>query len=280
MINTIVLTVHNKIGTIDRILTQILATTSNLTQQIILVDDGSTDGTTSILQQYSDKYPHVHYKYTPDVWEVLANRAGLQNVETPYATIIQDDMLIHEYNWDRIMLSAAVRHNAFSISGRTGTDVSYNRDKLYLFNHIGREYPLGTSYFGRLFTKMLKIIPKPYRTAYSTKISRVFGPYKRDVVNRGPLIINMDAYNQLGGLDPAFAPFELDDVDLCIRATREGFGTHLVLPINYTEIGGSKKSNASSANASLDAINKNRGRVLAKHKESIPNKASEEKYSV
>jgi len=280
LINTIVLTVHNKKSTVEKILDQLLKTTSSFTQKIIVVDDGSTDGTTTILKQYANKNVNIQYRYTPDLWEVLANCDGLENVETPYATIIQDDMLIHERHWDRILLNAAVCHNAFSVSGRAGTDISFNHNDLYLFNHIGCEYPLGQTLLGRIVAKLLTIVPSPYRSAYSVKIARPFGAQKRQVINRGPLVINMEAYNKLGGLDKKFAPFELDDIDLCLRATKEDYGGHYVLPIHYTEVNGSKKSNTYSAKMSIESISKNKIRILQKHRGSILKKKFKDKYRV
>ena len=39
----------------------------------------------------------------------------------------------------------------------------------------------------------------------------------RLVVNRGPLILDMSKVKELNFLDEKFAPFELDDVDLCSK---------------------------------------------------------------
>ena len=38
---------------------------------------------------------------TNDIWETRANNLGLKEVLTEYATIVQDDMLIKQKNWDK-----------------------------------------------------------------------------------------------------------------------------------------------------------------------------------
>ena len=42
--------------------------------------------------------------FTKDIWETKANNVGLKEVQTEYATIVQDDMLIKQKNWDKKLL--------------------------------------------------------------------------------------------------------------------------------------------------------------------------------
>ena len=39
-----------------------------------------------------------------DIWETKANNVGLKMVDTKYATIVQDDMLIKQRNWDKTLI--------------------------------------------------------------------------------------------------------------------------------------------------------------------------------
>jgi hypothetical protein len=43
-----------------------------------------------------------------------------------------------------------------------------------------------------------------------------------DVVNRAPMLLRRDAIQRLGGIDNTFAPFQCDDVDLCLRTWKAG----------------------------------------------------------
>jgi GT2 family glycosyltransferase len=111
-------------------------------------------------------------------------------------------------------------------------------------------------------------------------ICRALGARKRDTVNRGPLLIDMGMYNKLGGLDGSFSPFELDDVDICLRAQQKGLGDCYVLPVMYSEINGSKKTSSISAEVSRRAINANKMKILKKHSHYITNKSQKRKYIV
>ena len=48
--------------------------------------------------------PEVKIIYTDDIWETKANNVGLREVNTQFATIVQDDMLIRQKNWDKKLL--------------------------------------------------------------------------------------------------------------------------------------------------------------------------------
>ena len=43
-----------------------------------------------------------------------------------------------------------------------------------------------------------------------------------DTVNRAPIILRRKAIQELGGIDNTFAPYQCDDVDLCLRAWKAG----------------------------------------------------------
>ena len=68
-----------------------------------------------------------------------------------------------------------------------------------------------------------------FETTFVLKILRklkLFKPERnifsvRDVVNRGPLMIKLSMLKKLGYLDELFAPFTLDDHDLCLKAYKK-----------------------------------------------------------
>ena len=39
-----------------------------------------------------------------------------------------------------------------------------------------------------------------------------------ETVNRAPMFLRRAALKELGGIDLAFAPFQCDDVDICLKA--------------------------------------------------------------
>lgn len=278
--NTIVLTVHNKASSIISILSALENTISSETVKVLVIDDGSKDGSSELIKKFCKAAERFEYHYLPDVWEVRANAYGLRQVETKFATIVQDDMLFLEKFWDGFLMKAATKNNAFCISGRGGHEISQDGQYLYFFNHIGREYPMGSSLLAKIFVKFLKLLPMEFRIHFSVRITRLFGPRRRPIVNRGPLLVDVEKYQELGGLDENFAPFELDDADICLRAMKEKKGYNYVLPILYMEVNGSKQNSKISQRVSIEASAKNRDLIIRKHFDFIKFQSKKAKYRV
>ena len=261
--NTVVLTIHNKEKTISQIVSGILSTVSKQTSTLVCVLDGCTDKTEAVLKDTIRSLNtdiSIQYVYTDDVWETLANNAGLRKVETPYATIIQDDMLIREKFWDRKLLSVFKNRNIFAVSGRTAHDFLIKEGRIEFINLIGREYPLGsTSLISKLVTKFINF----FQTFWIYRYISPFGV--RLTANRGPLVLDMKVVKDLNYFDEAFAPFELDDVDLCCRAKKRFGLSASAYPIDYLEIGGSKATSLISSETSASAIKKNTTLIIERH---------------
>ena len=214
--NTIILTVHNKEKTIFRILTNLVYNLSKKTIKVIIILDGCTDNSLSQIKKFlKNQNTNLDFEliFTQDIWETKANNVGLRNVRTEYATIVQDDMLIMQKNWDSTLLNYFKKFKLFAISGRAAHNFGFNDNQFIVKNISGREYPISNNnLFGKVIGKLLSIF-QPY-SIY--KYFRFFAI--RLVANRGPLVIDMKIAKQLDFFDESFAPFELDDVDLCCRA--------------------------------------------------------------
>tara|TARA_B100000212_G_scaffold191269_1_gene144180 strand:+ start:2808 stop:3614 length:807 start_codon:yes stop_codon:yes gene_type:complete len=263
MYNTIILTVHNKELSIKKILINLFKTISNKTKRIIIILDGCTDKTSKYIEEcilnYKPKVT-INILSTPDIWETKANNVGLRLVETQYATIVQDDMLIRQKNWDKTLLQNFCDHKLFAVSGRAAHDFSFEKNHFKVVNLFGREYPFSNNaVFYKILAKIIKFL-KPY---WLYRYFRFFAV--RLAVNRGPLMLDMAKVKQLNFLDESFAPFELDDIDLCCRAYKK-FGLFSAAnPIFYREINGSKKKNYDSQQASKKSIIKNTNLLMERH---------------
>ena len=78
-------------------------------------------------------------------------------------------------------------------------------------------------------------------------------------------MLEMSKLKQLNFFDEEFAPFELDDVDLCCRAYKK-FGLYSAAnPIFYIELNGSKKNNPISKKMSQKSIIKNTKILINRH---------------
>ena len=263
MKNTVILTIHNKEKTVGKILEKLIKNTSINTIKLIIILDGCTDKTAKIIKQFfkfNETMIDVEIIITDDIWETRANNIGLKKVQTKFATIVQDDMLILHHNWDKKLLENFNKYQIFAVSGRAAHNFSFYKNNFKIVELFGREYPFSNSnIFGKIVGKLMAIL-KPYWLYKYLNFSEL-----RLVVNRGPLMIEMSKLKQLNFFDEEFAPFELDDVDLCCRAFKK-FGLYSAAnPIFYIEVNGSKKNNSFSANMSQKSIIKNTKILLKRH---------------
>ena len=263
MNNTIILTVHNKEKTIIKILNNLFNNTSTYTKKLIIILDGCKDNTLENINKFIENKiitMDIRIIITNDIWETKANNVGLNQVQTEYATIVQDDMLIKHKNWDKILIKKLATNNVFSISGRAAYNYKLKRNKLIIENIIGREYPFSNNNFiGKIVGKLFAIF-KPFW------LFKYFSLYSvRLINNRGPLVLRINLVRELGFFDENFAPFELDDVDLCFRAFKKYGLYSSCFPIYYEEINGSKKNNLNSRLISEKSIIKNSALLISKH---------------
>ena len=263
MENTIILTVHNKEKTIKKILKNLFKNTSKITEKIIVILDGCTDKTEKYVNEFvmkNNSFFKIKIIFTNNIWETKANNVGLREVTTKYVTIVQDDMLIKQKYWDRTLINKLSQNNVFSISGRAAYNLKLRSDKLEIVNIVGREYPFSSSnLFGKIIGKFISYL-KPYWIYKYTSIFSI-----RKINNRGPLVLRFDLARDLEFFDEEFAPFELDDVDLCLRAFRKYGLYSSCLPIYYEEINGSKKNNNNSKTISKKSIEKNTSLIIKRH---------------
>jgi len=261
--NTIVLTIHNKEVTVARILSGLTNTLSADTDRIIIVLDGCTDSSQEAVQSFIRSAP-PRFRFdvvsTDDIWETKANNVGLRMVESPYATILQDDMLLKERSWDRKLLDVFGKVDVFAVTGRTSHDFTFANGQFTPINLVGREYPLGS------IGLVARVVAKLMAWFHPYWIYRFIAPTAlRLTANRGPLTLRMDQASGLDFFDEQFAPFELDDVDLCCRAFKRYGLLSAARPVYYQEIGGSKANNSNSIEVSRRSIEKNTTILIERH---------------
>jgi len=235
---SIILTVHNKQELVEMVLCSIVSNVSQLTKEIIVVLDGCTDRSETIVKNS----PGVtKILYAPDVFEVRANNIGLREANENYCMIIQDDMVIQQKHFDAAMVSPFQFRDTFAVSARTAHDNIAVGDIIHHINISGRE------------------------TGLSKGIYSI-----RDSCNRGPLLLKHDALEKLNYLDEDFAPLHLDDHDLCMRAYRDLGMVSGSYVIDYrSDIDWGSTRNPNIAVLSNDSWHKNSRIMTERHKEAL-----------
>jgi glycosyltransferase involved in cell wall biosynthesis len=199
--NSLILTVHNKAWLIDEVYNNIKENASTDVEELTIIFDGCTDGSEKIIKNCLKESPKFKVKllHTPDVWETKANNIGLRESVGDYCIIIQDDQVIKEKDFDRMLKIPFDNFpEVFAVTSRRAPDDYLLRDGV-VFKDSGDER--GTFYI-------------------------------RDVAIRGPLMLDHIKLETLNYLDESFAPLFFDDHDLCIRAYQKYGWLSGSFPIN------------------------------------------------
>ncbi len=97
-------------------LNSILAQKTNYDYRIICIDDGSTDRTGVILDEYSDKCANIVVKHQANKGLSGARNAGIELMDAEYVMFVDSDDYISE-DAVEAMLSVAYRNNAAIVQG-------------------------------------------------------------------------------------------------------------------------------------------------------------------
>jgi glycosyltransferase involved in cell wall biosynthesis len=206
--HSIILTVHNKEWLIGDVVTGIVQNTVG-DYELILVIDGCTDNSGEEIQKaLANTTTNYKVIFAPNVFETKANNLGLKIAKGKYVIIVQDDMIIKEYGWNRRMQKPFDAFgDVFAVTARTAHNWKFNPDT----KHLGMDKDLDDCWCD---------ICIHTNHADRSNISRdVFAI--RSSVNRGPLMINREDLKKLNYLDEEFSPQDMDDHDLMYRMHKE-----------------------------------------------------------
>ncbi len=224
MANSIVITAYNK----AKYMETFLSVTRHMAPdaELVLVDDGSTDGTGEIMQKYADVFLH-----TPDVWETKANNVGLKAATGDYVAIVQDDDLVVSPGWLDTCTAFMRQNEKIGILSGRGTGCFYRkgapgpqeaRDWMAdnqgetLQVSRGTDFPSVSPEWGCIRYDLFKR-PAVVDGCMMPLVTAC------DITIRSPFIISRSLIDAIGYLDEIYSPLSVDDQDYCIRAGRAGF---------------------------------------------------------
>jgi glycosyltransferase involved in cell wall biosynthesis len=190
------LTIHNKDFLIGRVVNSLINNLSENTNQLIVVFDGCTDNSESIVKETLKplKNKKIDYVYTDNVFETKANNAGLKLVDNDFVVMLQDDMVINEKNFELRMLEPFLKFNdVFAVTSFVAHNNIYNET-----------------------TKEINYIDMAFKKNSNRNIF-----YAREYGNRGPLMYDYRDVVKLNFLDEYFSPQNYDDMDISMRAFKE-----------------------------------------------------------
>jgi glycosyltransferase involved in cell wall biosynthesis len=193
---SVVLPIYNQEDIIFDILHGVLDNKSDNVKEIIVILDGCIDNTESIvkaiLKTCNIKVKIIH---TPDVNEVIASNIGYKSADCDFILAVQDDVRIRDKFYDeRLMKPFKIVDNLMIVSGRNADDLKIEDGIIKTFNTSGADTNAARNVFAI-----------------------------RDVINRGPILIDHKKLKELNYLDETFAPLGQDDTDLSLRGNQIGY---------------------------------------------------------
>jgi glycosyltransferase involved in cell wall biosynthesis len=133
---SVVMPCFNERATIEPIVERVLA--SPYTAELIIVDDGSTDGTREVLQKLAKDDPRVHvHEHTVNQGKGAALRTGFALVTAPFA-IVQDADLEYDPGEYGLLLAPLVDGRADVVYGSRFQGQGAHR-VLYFWHSIGNK---------------------------------------------------------------------------------------------------------------------------------------------
>lgn len=187
--HSIILTVHDKDWMIEKVLHSIYSNTVE-DYELIVVLDGCSDSSEEIVKRNLNERTKV--LYADDVFETKANNIGLKQAQGEKVIIVQDDMVINEYSWNKSLLKPFIFDDIFAVTAK----MAHNWE----------------------IDDQLTVVDVDHADASNTD-RETFAI--RSCVNRGPLMIDHNVLSNLNYLDEIYSPQIMDDHDLCFRAYAE-----------------------------------------------------------
>lgn len=169
--------------------------------ETVVVDDASTDGSVSLLRE---RFPAVRVVIRPcNSGFGEAVNQGVRDLDAPLVAVCMTDMELHPD-----ALAAACR--------------MFEQDDVFAvaFRLMESEDAGSGGVTSLVFSRGMfhTVFPDAERPGEWGDL-----PVNVAFATGGAMVVRRDLFLDLGGFDPAFAPFNWEDVDLCWRAWRRGW---------------------------------------------------------
>ena len=126
---SVVLATFDRAGSLEAAIESVLAQTLK-EWELIVVDDGSTDGTFSVVDQYLQQHGNIRYMKHRNRRAALARNAGIQAAFGRYVTFLDsDDRYLPEHLASRVSLLESMPEVELLTGGFTFTGDPWVRDR-------------------------------------------------------------------------------------------------------------------------------------------------------
>lgn len=172
---------------------------SRVPNEVIVIDDASDDGTETWLRQ---NYPHVKlYRFNERMGFARAMNAGFSAATHPLIYALNNDMLVKDGFLEPLIDEFVKRRNLFAAAS-------------YIKRYEKKERAESGWTWAKIEKGMLNI-----RHRLIEPDSTVAALY----AGGGASLFRKDVFTELGGFDPVYQPFYVEDFDLSFKAWRHGY---------------------------------------------------------
>lgn len=251
---SIIIVSYNTKKLLQDCMSSIYSSQDNLDKEPIVVDNGSKDGSISMVK---NKFPKVKLIETGEnLGFAKANNIGVKNAKGNYVILLNSDTILETDTFQKLLDS--VKNNRSQIAS------------CKLLNSDGSIQPQGgfLPRLSNLAAWMLFIDDIPF-------INKLFHPYQQRQVSffekdRHPgwfggtaLLVKRSTYQKLGGLDENIFMYG-EDVEFCMKAAKENISLDYFSSPQLTHLGQGSGSNRSAILGEFKGLKY----VFSKHKPS------------
>ena len=206
---SIIILTHNGLEHTRKCLASIEAHTPEL-HELVIVDNGSSDGTLDFLRNYMAKHDNVRVVANRgNLGFAAGNNQGLALARGDYVLLLNNDTIVTQ-GWLRRMVAVLERHPEVGIIGPMSNYVSGPQ----LVRNASYKGPEGLEAFATEWAQG--------HDGQSAEAARVVGFC---------LLTRKEVIARIGGLDEQFGSGNFEDDDFCIRAFQVGFRARIALDV-------------------------------------------------
>ncbi len=244
---SIIIVNYNVKEFLENLLVSLTPALSEISAEIIVVDNASTDGSSEMLQK---KFPSViPITNKQNVGFAKANNLALRVARGKYILLLNPDTIVNE-NTLREMLSFMESHEEV---GLAGCKILNSDGTLQLACRRG--FPGPWTSFCKV-SGLSSMFPKSKLFArYNLTYLDENKSYEVDAVSGAYMMIRKTVYDKIGGLDEQFFMYG-EDLDLCYRVQKSGAKVYYVHSAQIIHFKGesTKRSNINEPRIFYDAM--------------------------
>lgn len=181
-----------------------------------MIDDGSVDRSYKRWRDLLTE-PNHFLLHSNDLHEIITYDRAMRMAKGNMVCFLQDDDVPVNDKWVDEALSLFKSHPEMIIlGGKSGLEIKMpDKPK----SDSDNQYSIVDGIASTPGVNKYRSFSRPLYSCPSTNIPFMFC----SAINRAPMFVNLRAYLELGGTDLSFAPFQCDDVDVCLRAWKAGY---------------------------------------------------------